>query len=108
MPPDDNDELRPGDAVTATQFARELGFNRSVVNTWVTRGYLDEDGERVYVKARGRIWQQGRWVPVYLWKDLTAAEKATRGRARLRRNIYLASYQVRDRPHLDHRDHAAA
>lgn len=107
MPPDE-DELRPGDAVTAAQFVKEIGYDVSVVSRWTTRGYLNEDGERVYVKPSGRIWSRGRWVAVYLWKDLGAAEKATRGRAKLRRNIYLASYQVRDRPHLDHRDHAAA
>lgn len=103
MPPEDDDELRPGDAVTAAQYAQAVGLDSSAVRRWTTRGYLDDEGTRHHLKPSGSIWLRGRWVNVYLWNDLSAAEKATRARAKLRRNLFLAIDQVRHRPHLDHR-----
>jgi len=71
-------KYRKGDGCTAAQFANDRGLHRSVVNAWRTRGYLNEDGERVFITPRGEACIKGRIVPVYLVEDLAAAERATR------------------------------
>lgn len=77
MLPND-DEPKIGDACTAADFARRRDLHRCIVNSWRTRGYLNKDGERVYIKPRGEALIKGRIVPVYLVSDLAAAELATR------------------------------
>lgn len=93
----DLDDLLPGDAVSAAEYARRNHLDRAVVNTWRTRGYLNQDGERVYVEPRGEIKVGKRTYPVYLWTDLAAAERATRYRAKTRRDPILAADQRRHR-----------
>lgn len=76
---DDEDHgFRPGDACTASEFCNSTGYHRSVVNRWRKDGYLDKDGNRVYVKVRGYAYVNGRRVPVYLRSELASAELATR------------------------------
>lgn len=103
----DPDTVELGQAVSAAQFAREIGIHRSRINKWVTRGYIDADGQRVHVKPRGEIRVGRRKYPVYVWGELAAAEQATRGRAPLRGNDMIAAVQLRDRPHLRRRSDAA-
>lgn len=74
------EHLRPGDAVTASDFCRRRKLDRHIVNRWRERGYLDKDGNRVYVKPAGEIRRGKRIFPVYLMSDLAAAELATRGK----------------------------
>lgn len=103
MPP-----LRPGDAVTAAEFARERHLDRSIVNRWRERGYLDQDGNRIYIKPRGKIQRGSRTYPVYLVSELAAAELATRPRAKERRDPILACSQRQMRARRAERREAAA
>jgi hypothetical protein len=95
MPPEpDEDDLCPGDAVTAAEFTGPRGLDRHIVNRWRERGYLDSDGNRVYVQPRGHIRRGTRTYPVYLVTDLAAAELATRGKGgHNRRDTALAVSQ---------------
>lgn len=92
---------KPMIPISAAEFAREVGLTRCQVNHWVTRGYLNDDGERIHVKPFGHRKVGGRKFPVYLRSDLSAAEKATRDRApTLRREPTIAAHQLMKRPHL--------
>jgi hypothetical protein len=91
-------DLLPGDVTTAAEFARRVGIDRSRINAWRTRGYLDEHGQRVRIKPCGTL-PNGR--PVYLAADLEDAEHATRYRAPNRGNEVIAADQERHRAMRD-------
>ncbi|MEV1013761.1 hypothetical protein AB0I89_23710 [Micromonospora sp. NPDC049801] len=71
--------VRPGanpDAkLTAAQLALALGVTPQLVNTWHTDGYLNADGERVYLTEAGRNWKGHR---LFRYLDGAKAESATR------------------------------
>lgn len=86
----DPTDLRPGDITTAAEFARQVGRDRRVVNHWRDNGYLNDAGERVYVRP---IAGEGTRRPLYLTADLEAAELATRLRSVESSNPAIAGWQ---------------
>lgn len=77
--PEGGDALRPAANLDAKLTARELGLALGVtpqlVNRWHTDGYLDRDGERVWLPEAGRNWRGHR---LFRYLDGAKAEAATR------------------------------
>lgn len=87
-----------GDPITAAQYADEKHIHPSTISRWVSRGYLNADGERVYLKPRWKMWINGRLQDVYHRADLAAAELATRPKGgRLRQDPVLRGAQKVDK-----------
>ncbi|MFE5332933.1 hypothetical protein ACFRCG_41775 [Embleya sp. NPDC056575] len=100
----DPHDLRPGDITTGAAFARRHGRHRSVVNHWRKHGYINDQGERVYVQP---IAGAGTRRPIYLTADLEAAELATRLRSVESTNPAIAGWQRLKRAERQQRSEAA-
>ena len=97
----DENEDRVRIGISAAAYAKEVGIDRSQINRWATRGYLNADGERVHVTPVGYRKVGKRKYPVYELADLAEAERATRDRApTLRGEPAIAARQLMKRPHL--------
>lgn len=97
----DENEDRVRIGISAAAYAKEVGLDRSQINRWVTRGYLNADGERIHVVPVGERKAGKRTYRVYDRGDLAAAELATRHRApTLRGEPSIAAHQLMKRPHL--------
>jgi hypothetical protein len=65
--------------LSTTDAASIAGVSVAAVSNWRERGYLNCNGERVYLEPAG---YDRRNRPMYRWIDIAKAEHATRGRAR--------------------------
>lgn len=74
--PDTDDPL--AELVTATEAAIRLGIGVSAISNWATRGYMGEDGTRHHLEKAGL---NERHRPMYRFRDVILAERATRDRA---------------------------
>ncbi|MEU0941093.1 hypothetical protein [Embleya sp. NPDC005971] len=100
----DPDDLRPGDITTAAAFAGRHGRHRCVINHWRKHGYINNQGERVYVQP---IAGADTHRPLYLTADLEAAELATRLRSVESSNPAIAGWQRLMRAERQQRTEAA-
>lgn len=64
--------------VTATEAASRLRVSVNAVMQWARRGYLAEDGSKQYLQ---RVGLSPRNKPMYRFRDVVVAERATRHRA---------------------------
>ncbi|MBM0235947.1 hypothetical protein JNW88_00395 [Micromonospora sp. ATA32] len=65
----------PNAKLTAKELAVALGVSPQLVNRWHTDGYLNRDGERVFLSEAGRSWRGHR---LFRYLDGAKAEGATR------------------------------
>lgn len=65
----------PNAKLTARELGLALGVSPQLVNRWHTDGYLNADGERVYLVEAGRNWRGHRQ---FRYLDGAKAEAATR------------------------------
>lgn len=65
----------PDAKLTARQLATALGVSPQLVNRWHTDGYLNHNGERVYLPSVGRNWKGHR---LFRYLDGAIAEAVTR------------------------------
>lgn len=65
----------PNAKLTARELATALGVSPQLVNRWHTDGYLNRDGERVFLPLADRDWRGHRR---FRYLDGAKAEAATR------------------------------